>query len=223
MSASTTTNAYSITIEGENQISNSFCCTDPYVTAETYRKYTDQQRQLLLLETPNSNTNSDVHYRVYYVNERPYIPQWRVEIVKDASENNNYHNNSDDDNNNNDIDPYQSVKAVAAAIMLLQRRAPQLHDNGTTNTPATSTLQPITTTTTTTEQYVPDIHTIQNITNHLSVQRVMGGVTNTLYKVSGFQTSSTASVSTSSTTTTSSSSERLSYDDDYNHVLVFEF
>lgn len=170
--SATTTNAY---IVGESN-TNNFCCSDPYVTADTYRKCAAQQT--LLLENTATANNNETKNRVYYVNDRPYIPQWRVEIVNESVLTDNSVKNYDDDYA--DDDPYLSVKSIAAAILLLQQHQPQepsstVHSN---HSPSQMT------------KHVPDMNIIQDITQYLSVERVMGGVTNTLYKVAGFQKSS---------------------------------
>lgn len=159
-------NASSTVGESNN---NTVCCSDPFVTADTYRQYATH----IMLETDaaaaasnQQSTTTAATYQVYYVNNRPYIPQWRVEIVKEET-----------DCCNDGDDPYQSVKSIAAVILWLQQPP---HEPPTT-----------TTTTTTISPDAPDIVSmIQNIAKQLSVERVMGGVTNTLYRVSGFQTMS---------------------------------
>ena len=213
MSEITTTKAYTVG-ENDSNSSKTFCYSDPYVTADTYRKCAAQQQQeQQQIETSTPTTAAaaavhrrDIQNRVYYVNDRPYMPQWRVEIVKDASlhENScrNHQNNKKNDATNHVEhettvdDPYIAVKSIAAAIMLLQQ--PHLPVPLTTTTSSSSSSS-------TPEMVLhhhhvePDIWGIMHtMTQHLSVERVMGGVTNTLYKVAGFQTVASSLLSSSS-------------------------
>jgi thiamine kinase-like enzyme len=203
-SASTSDTASRIRSRNDSHATTTCSTSDPYVTAETYRKcvtqslhqqHQQQHQQQSIEMISNSDTSytgdNDSHrsninsmkntidddrttpFHVYYVNDRPYLPKWRVEIVAEDDDTKSAYsqrNSKNTNSNPDDADPYSAVKAVAAAIMSLQPQPTNAMD------PKITTL------------YCKNHNDTTNATStrYLSVERVMGGVTNTLYKVSGF-------------------------------------